>query len=247
MLVTVSRVGSRHSQLAAIRAGVRADADADVVGEQVAEDLADRAQALELVEDHADDRTGLLVGIEVEPAVGRADISDRRIEEDLPAADLVEQPLPHPATEEVKLGLGHDPGQPEQEPVVVVGRVIQPVLIRQEGAEQGTQFQQLMPVLAGSGQPAHLQAEDQPDVVQTDLREQPLEAEPVLGRGPALALILVDDENAFGRPTEFDGPVDQSVLAVGGFPVLGDLLGGGLADVDNRQSVEMPGLDLRRA
>ena len=77
--MTVSRVGSRHSQLAAVRPGVRPDADADVVGEQVAEDLADRAQALELVEDQADDRADLLVGVEVEPAVGRADVADRRV------------------------------------------------------------------------------------------------------------------------------------------------------------------------
>jgi hypothetical protein len=31
------------------------------------------------------------------------------------------------------------------------------------------------------------------------------------------------DENWVRGPTELDGPVDQSVLAVGGFPVLGDL------------------------
>ena len=107
-------------------------------------------------------------------------------------------------------------------------------------------LQQLVPVLARAGQPAHLQAEDQPDVVETDLGEQPLEAEPALGRGPALALILVDDEDAVRGPAEFDGPVDEGVLAVGGFPVLGDLLGGGLADVDDGQPVEMPGLDLGR-
>ena len=221
------------------------NADADVVGEQVAEDLADRAQAPELVENQADDRTGLLVRVEVEPAVWRADVADRRVQEDLAAADLVEQPLAHPSAEDVQLRLGHDPSQSEQEPVVVVGRVIQPVLIRQEGAEQGAQLQQLMPVLAGAGQPTHLQAEDQSDVVQTDFRKQPLEAEPVVGRSPALALILVNDENAFGGPTEFDGPVDQSILAVGGLAILGDLLRGGLADVDNGESVEMPRLNLR--
>jgi hypothetical protein len=33
-------------------------------------------------------------------------------------------------------------------------------------------------------------------MVEADLGEQPLEAEPPLGGGPALALILVDDENA---------------------------------------------------
>ena len=81
-------------------------------------------------------------------------------------------------------------------------------------------------------------------MVKTDFGEQPLKAQSPLGRGPALALILVDDENAVRRPTEFDGPVDESVLAVGGFPVLGDLLDRGLADVDDGQPVEMPGLDL---
>ena len=106
--------------------------------------------------------------------------------------------MPHPPAEEVQLGLGHDPREPEQEPVVVIGRVVQPVLIGQQGAEHRAQFQELMPVLARAGQPAHLQAEDQPDVVETDFGKQSLEAEPALGRGPALALILVDDENAFG-------------------------------------------------
>src|SRR4051812_10815992 len=101
-----------------------------------------------------------------------------------------------------------------------------------------------MPILARAGQPAHLQAEDQPDMVEADLGEQALETESVLGGGPALALILVDDENAFGWPTELDSPIYEGVLTVGGFPVLGDLLRGGLADVDDGQPVEMPGLDL---
>ena len=84
-------------------------------------------------------------------------------------------------------------------------------------------------------------------MVETDLGKQSLKAQSPLGRGPALALILVDDENAVWRPTEFDGPIDEGVLAVGGFPVLGDLMGGGLADVVDGQPVEMPGLDLGRA
>ena len=81
-------------------------------------------------------------------------------------------------------------------------------------------------------------------MIQADLRQQLLEAEPVLGGGPALALILIDDEDAVRRPTQLDGPVDQRVLAVGGFAVLGDLLDGGLADGDDGQPVGMMRLDL---
>jgi hypothetical protein len=78
--------------MAAARA-VRSNADVDVVSEQVAEDFADGAKSLELVKDPPDDHAGLLVGIEVEPAVGRTDVDDRRPEEDFSTADLVEQSL----------------------------------------------------------------------------------------------------------------------------------------------------------
>jgi hypothetical protein len=47
----------------------------------------------------------------------------------------------------------------------------------------------------------------------------------MFGRRPALALIVVDDENPVRRPTEFDGPMDERVLAVGGFLVLDNLPG----------------------
>jgi hypothetical protein len=48
------------------------------VGEQVAEDLADRAQPLELLEDQADGAAGLLIRIEVEAAGGPRKTSPRR-------------------------------------------------------------------------------------------------------------------------------------------------------------------------
>ena len=45
----------------------------------------------------------------------------------------------------------------------------------------------------------------------------------VVGRGSALALILVDDENAYRRPTEFDGPMDESILTIGRFAAIAPL------------------------
>ena len=129
----------------------------------------------------------------------------------------------------------------------MIGRVVEAVRVGEQSSEDRTQFDELMPVLARAGEPAHLEAEDQPDVIEADLGEQPLEAEPSLGRGPTFPLIVVDDEDAVRRPAEFHGPLDEGVLAVGGLAVLGDLLGGGLADVDDGQAVQVPGLDLGRA
>ena len=59
------------------------------------------------------------------------------------------------------------------------------------------------------------------------------------GRLAALALILVDDQDAGGRPTELDGPVGELILEVTRLAVLGDLVRGRLSDVDDGLLVEM--------
>ena len=67
-----------------------------------------------------------------------------------------------------------------------------------------------MPVAIGAGQSAHLQAEDQPDVVEGDLGQQPLETGPALDRLAALAQVVVDGGDAIGRPAEGDGAVGRA-------------------------------------
>src|SRR3954470_19939309 len=54
----------------------------------------------------------------------------------------VSQPLVHPRAQDVQLGFAHRALQPEQEPVVVVGRVVEPVLVGQQRAEDGAQLQE---------------------------------------------------------------------------------------------------------
>ena len=83
-----------------------------------------------------------------------------------------------------------------------------------------------MPVLVGARQPAHLQAEDQPDVVEGDLGQQALEAGPPLDRLATLAEVVVDGEDPVARPAQRHGPVGQGVLAGGGLPVVEDPLRG---------------------
>jgi hypothetical protein len=98
-------------------------------------------------------------------------------------------------------------------------------LIGEQGAEDGTQFQQLMPVLVRARQAAHLQAEDDADMVEADLGQQILKTEPSGDALPAAPLVFVDDFDTVLRPTQYGGALDQGVLPVRRFPMLEHLLG----------------------
>src|SRR5205814_1577382 len=79
----------------------------------------------------------------------------------------------------------------------------------QQGADQGTHLEQLMPVLAGAGQSARLQPEGDPDLAEGDIGEEPPEPGPRVGPLAALPLVLVDDFDSAGRPAEGGGMVGE--------------------------------------
>jgi hypothetical protein len=199
-----------------------------------------RPLPVELVEDQPDHALDLLVRVEVTCPDAALDVADRDGHDQLAAAGLVQLPLVHPLLEDVKLRLVHHAVQAEDETIRMVGRVVHPVGVGQQDPVAGAQLQQLVPVLARAGQPAHLQPEDQPDAVEGDLGQEPLEAGPALDRLAALAQVVVDGGDPIAGPAEGDGAVGQGVLAGGRFLVVGDLLGGRLADVDDGRPVEVP-------
>ncbi len=92
-----------------------------------------------------------------------------------------------------------------------------------------------MPVLAGPGETAHLEAQDHPDMVHGDLGQQALETEPGVGGAAALPEVVVDDEDPIGGPAEGAGMISQGILAGERLAILNDLLRAGLADVDDGQ------------
>ena len=81
-------------------------------------------------------------------------------------------------------------------------------------------------------------------MVEPDLGQEPLEPGATCGRLPTAALVFVDDDDAVRRPAECQGTAAEVVLQPSRLAMFEHLLGTGLADVDDRQSVEMPGLDL---
>jgi hypothetical protein len=85
-------------------------------------------------------------------------------------------------------------------------------------------------------------------MVHADLGQEALEAEPGVGGAGALPEIRVDDEDPVGGPAQGAGMLGQGVLAGERLAVLGDLLRGGLADVDDGQLgpmgvSDLPGLE----
>src|ERR1700682_4550484 len=101
-----------------------------------------------------------------------------------------------------------------------------------------------MPVLVGAGQAAHLQSEDDADVVQADLGEQVLKAESALDRLAAPSLIFIDDFHTALRPAQGGGAMYEGVLAIRRLAVIEHLLGRGLPDVDDGLTLQVPGSDL---
>src|SRR5438045_2737921 len=83
-------------------------------------------------------------------------------------------------------------------------------------------------------------------MVEPNFGQQPLKTEATFGGAAALALILVDYQNAISGPTASNGALHQGILRLGGFAVLDHLVNGRLPDVDNRQPVEVPGLNFGR-
>ena len=146
------------------------------------------------------------------------------MDQQLAAPSLVHPALIHAPLENVQLGLAHRPLQAQQQPVIEFRRIVKSILVGQQRPKDGAQLQKLMPVFARSGQPAHLQSQDQPDMVQADFRQHPLESQSAFGALPALSLILINDDHLLTRPSQRDGPIHQSVLTLSRFPMIDDLL-----------------------
>jgi len=64
--------------------------------------------------------------------------------------------LEHPLADDVQFCLGHRSLETQKQPVVVGRRIVQPVEVADQRAEDGAQFEQLVPVLARSRQPSGL-------------------------------------------------------------------------------------------
>src|SRR6266508_6584142 len=73
-----------------------------------------------------------------------------------------------------------------------------------------------MPILGRARQARDLNPQDQADMVETDLRDQPLKACPSHGAAGRLAEVIIDHQHAVIQPTERLGTGDEAILEAGG-------------------------------
>ncbi|HMF36059.1 MAG TPA: hypothetical protein VKF17_05445 [Isosphaeraceae bacterium] len=195
-----------------VRPALHPHAQLDVMPHQVAEHGADRTEFVELVEDQPDDELDLLVGVQGDPVAGQPDVAGGNHGEQLTTAGLVQPPVIEPLLQEVQLGLAHGPFQPHQQPIVVQGRVVDAVLVGQQGVENRAPLQKTIPVRVGPGQSTDLEAKDDSDVIEVHLGQEPLEAQSAVGGSAGFSLIVGDDDHPVGWPAPDDGEVAQAGL-----------------------------------
>ena len=126
-------IGTTPLQLTTLRPLMRPHRHQDLMPHQKAQQAAHRPLPLELLEDQPDDPLNLLVGIQREAAVRRFDIADRRMVVDRAATGLVQQALVHAIAQQVNFRFAHGSLEAQQQAVVVLGRIIDAVLIGQQG------------------------------------------------------------------------------------------------------------------
>src|SRR4051812_2354215 len=81
-------------------------------------------------------------------------------------------------------------------------------------------------------------------MVETDFRNEALKTCPVLSVGSGLAQIIVDDKDPLFGSAKGPSAFCQTVLQAGRLPVLQNLLGRGLPDVDHRKTLKVGSADL---
>jgi hypothetical protein len=163
--------------------------------------------------EHPLDRVAhLLIGGQRDAAVVVALEPDRKRQAQLAALGLVAQPTDQSRTDQVQLRLGDLSLEAQQQPVVEILQVIDPVRVGDQRAGQRAQIKQPVPVCRAAREPRGLPRQDQPNVTKADLRDQLGEPQTPVRRGARASQIIIDDRHRRRRPTQLYCPVSKRIL-----------------------------------
>jgi len=105
----------------------------------------------------------------------------------------------------VQLCLAHGALEPEQETVVEVRGVVDPVFVQDQRVEQGADLEQPVPIRVVAGEPRDFESEHDAGAPHADFGDELGEAFAVGCRGCRATEVLVDDHDLVLRPAERHG------------------------------------------
>ena len=113
--------------------------------------------------------------------------------------------------------------QTQQQAIVEVRRIVQPILIEDERVGERAQLKQPMPIGGVARQTRYFKTEHDTDATQTDFGHQTLKAFPISRSGAGLSEVAVDHDNPIKRPAQGDSALPERILPVSALGVLEDL------------------------
>src|SRR6266511_1344206 len=119
----------------------------------------------------------------------------------------------------------------ENQAIIGQRQVIDLIEIGDEGVEVPADLEQLGPVFGVAREPGGFEAQDDADMAQGDFGRHVLEAGPVGEAAGRDAEVIHNDAGI--APAEGDGLVAEAELDAGALRVVANLLGAGLADIDD--------------
>lgn len=234
----------RPHELALVRPALQATREEQLLRMELLDHRQTGAGSFETLEEQAHGRLHLGVRVEDDAIVDVVHEADGHSLLELAAASSAQDAAAKTRLEHMELRFTHRALQPQEQSVVEVRRIIQPVFIEDERVAERTELEQPMPVGGVARKTRHLQAEDDADATETDLGDEALEALAVGGTRPGLAEIAVDDDDAIERPTKCNGTVAQRVLTQRALGVLQDLAQRRLTHIQVGHAREVRGRDL---
>src|SRR5271157_5855640 len=167
--------------------------------------------------------------------------SRRDAKEQRAAARFLPQRLLRALPKQRQLKLAHRSLHAEQQAIIGMPSIIDPVLVDDDGPDQSAELYQRMPVAAVAGEPGGFDRKYRPNAPLADRRQQPLEARPRDAAARAAEIVI---DNLDGSPAELFGATGKTVLTPQALLVVHKLIGGRLADVDEGAAGEMVSRDL---
>jgi len=118
----------------------------------------------ERVKDHPQSLLDVLIRIECDGTDGVVDQTDRQCHFQFAAPRLVALTTEQAGLEHVQFGFAHGPLEPEEQSIVEVGRIVNPILIEDQSLGECRQLEQPMPVGVVAREARHFKPKHDPGV-----------------------------------------------------------------------------------